>query len=47
MNRQLAHYAHHVGQLVLIGKMRKGTEWISLSISKGDSKLFNDKKFKQ
>lgn len=47
MNRQLAHYAHHVGQLVLIGKMRKGTEWRSLSIAKGDSQLFNDKKFQQ
>lgn len=47
MNRQLAHYAHHVGQLVLIGKMRKGANWISLSIPKGDSQLFNDIKFQQ
>ncbi|MFT5738141.1 MAG: hypothetical protein ACI9SG_002493 [Maribacter sp.] len=46
VNRQLAHYASHVGQLVLIGKMRKGTKWVSLSIPKGDTKRFNHRKFK-
>ncbi len=45
VNRQLAHYASHVGQIVLLGKMQKGSEWKSLSIPKGESKAFNAKKF--
>ena len=32
INRQIAHYAYHVGQIVLIAKMLKGKEWITLSI---------------
>jgi len=46
VNRQLAHYANHVGQIILIGKMLKGNEWVSLSIEKGKSEDFNLKKFK-
>ena len=45
MNRQLAHYCGHVGQIVLLGKMIKGHEWISLSIPKGGSEAFNKKMF--
>lgn len=45
VNRQLAHYANHVGQIVYIGKMIKGKEWVSLSIPKGGSAAFNQKKF--
>lgn len=45
INRQLAHYANHVGQIVLIGKMRKGKEWLPLSIPKGGSISFNKEKF--
>lgn len=44
VNRQLAHYANHVGQIVYIGKMIRGKEWVSLSIPKGDSTAFNQKK---
>ncbi len=47
INRQLAHYAYHVGQIVLIGQMRRGKNWQSLSIPKGDSKIYNEKKFSQ
>jgi len=47
INRQLAHYAYHVGQIVLIGKMLQGNEWTSLSIPKGNSKQFNATKFAQ
>jgi len=47
INRQLAHYAYHVGQIVLIGQMRRGKDWQSLSIPKGDSKIYNQKKFAQ
>jgi hypothetical protein len=32
--RQLAHYAYHVGQIVMIGKMLKDKHWQSLSIPK-------------
>jgi hypothetical protein len=45
VNRQLAHYANHVGQIVFIGKMIKGNVWISLSIPKGKSADFNANKF--
>lgn len=45
INRQLAHYPYHVGQIVFIGKMLIGEEWISLSIPKGESTLFNENKF--
>ena len=40
--RQLAHYPYHVGQIVYIGKLRKGEDWQSLSISKGESNHFNE-----
>lgn len=45
VNRQLAHYAGHVGQIVLLGKMCKGKDWVPLSIPKGGSRAFNDNKF--
>lgn len=45
VNRQLAHYANHVGQIVFIGKMVKGNDWTSLSIPKGASEAFNKKMF--
>lgn len=45
VNRQLAHYAYHTGQIVLMGKMIKGVDWQSLSIPKGGSKAFNEKVF--
>ena len=41
INRQLAHYPHHVGQIVYIGKMLRGEAWQSLSIPKGASQSFN------
>ena len=34
INRQIAHYAYHVGQIVLIAKIIKGIEWQTLSIPK-------------
>nr|WP_299172131.1 DUF1572 family protein [uncultured Allomuricauda sp.] len=45
VNRQLAHYASHVGQIVFVGRMIKGSDWVSLSIPKGGSKDFNKKMF--
>jgi len=45
INRQLAHYAYHIGQIVLIAKMIKKSAWQSLSIPKGKSQEFNQEKF--
>ena len=45
INRQLAHYPHHIGQILFIGKMVCGDKWKSLSIPKGKSKEFNAVKF--
>jgi hypothetical protein len=46
INRQLAHYAYHVGQIVLLAKIY-ATEWKTLSIAKGDSKNYNNDKFQK
>lgn len=35
--RQLAHYPYHVGQIVYLGRLYKGSNWKSLSIPKGGS----------
>ena len=45
INRQLAHYAYHIGQIVFLGNLLKGNDWQSLSIPKGDSKNYNNKQF--
>jgi hypothetical protein len=42
INRQLAHYPYHVGQIVYVARMIKGAEWKNLSIPKGHSQAFND-----
>lgn len=47
INRQLAHYAYHVGQIVFIGKMVSGNNWTSLSIPKGKSNAYNAERFTQ
>ena len=43
LNRQLAHYPYHVGQIVYIGRMIKKEKWKTLSIAKGKSDEFNSK----
>ena len=43
INRQLAHYPHHVGQIVYIGKMIRNKDWKPLSIARGESGQFNQK----
>jgi hypothetical protein len=45
INRQLAHYPYHIGQIVFLGKMLSGDKWSSLSIPKGDSQTYNANKF--
>ena len=47
INRQLAHYSYHVGQMVFLAKQIKGKEWQSLSIPRGQSQAFNQEKFSQ
>jgi hypothetical protein len=41
INRQVAHYAYHVGQILFLGKHWKGAAWKSLSIPRGQSRQFN------
>jgi hypothetical protein len=41
INRQMAHYCSHVGQIIYIGRLIKGEAWQSLSIPKGASQQFN------
>lgn len=45
INRQLAHYPYHIGQIVFIGKMAANNNWNSLSIPKGNSNIYNSDKF--
>jgi hypothetical protein len=40
LDRQLVHYAQHVGQIVLLAKLWAGPAWRTLSIPKGESKRF-------
>ena len=40
INRQLAHYAHHIGQIVFLAKHFRASEWQSLSIPRGQSETF-------
>jgi hypothetical protein len=47
INRQLAHYPYHIGQIVFIGKLCCNASWQSLSIPKGNSNEYNQIKFAQ
>ena len=43
INRQLAHYPHHVGQIVLLAKHFGCDHWQSLSVARNKSAEFNRK----
>lgn len=43
INRQLAHYAYHVGQIVYVAKHFAGANWKSLTIPKGKSEEFTSR----
>jgi hypothetical protein len=45
INRQLAHYPYHVGQIVFIARLVAGEAWQSLSIPRGNSAAYNEEKF--
>lgn len=40
INRQIAHYAHHIGQIVFLCKHFRSTEWKTLSVPRGKSQTF-------
>jgi hypothetical protein len=43
VNRQIAHYAYHCGQIVFLAKHFKASEWKSLSVPRNRSAEFNRK----
>ena len=43
VNRQLAHYPHHVGQIVLLAKHFGSDHWQSLSVPRNRSAEFNQR----
>lgn len=45
INRQLAHYSYHIGQITYIGTLIKNEDWHSLSVPKGGSNAYNNNKF--
>lgn len=47
IERQMAHYAYHVGQIVYIGKQLKDENWETLSIPKGKSDDYLQQKLKK
>jgi Protein of unknown function (DUF1572) len=44
INRQIAHYAQHTGQIVFLAKHFRSSEWKTLSVPRGESKDFNAQK---
>lgn len=42
INRQLAHYPYHIGQIVYLARMIRKDEWKNLSIPKGGSAAYNN-----
>ncbi|MNK32242.1 hypothetical protein D3C87_506990 [compost metagenome] len=45
INRQLAHYPYHVGQIIYAAKLLKHGSWLSLSVPRNSSKSYNAEKF--
>jgi hypothetical protein len=41
INRQIAHYAYHCGQIVFLAKHLKGNSWKTLSVPRNKSAEFN------
>jgi len=47
IERQMAHYSQHVGQIVYIAKQVKGSQWQTISIPKGQSQSFTESMLKK
>lgn len=45
INRQIAHYSYHSGQIVFMAKMLQANQWESLSIPRNKSDEYNAGKF--
>jgi hypothetical protein len=45
INRQIAHYSYHVGQIVYASKLHSSNNWVSLSIPRNKSEEYNSGKF--
>ena len=43
INRQIAHYAMHIGQIIFLAKHLQASNWQSLSVPRGQSAAFNEK----
>src|SRR5438046_3002223 len=43
INRQIAHYAYHCGQIVFLAKHFKASDWKSLTVPRNQSAQFNEK----
>jgi len=43
INRQIAHYAYHVGQIVYLAKHFSHGQWRSLSVPRGKSADYNNR----
>ena len=44
INRQIAHYAHHSGQILFLAKHLRSTDWKTLSVPRGKSEEYNKAK---
>jgi hypothetical protein len=42
INRQVSHYAQHVGQIIFLAKHLRSCDWQTLSIARGQSVKFNE-----
>lgn len=47
IQRQVGHYAYHVGQMTFLAKLIVGSDWVSLSVPRNKSTEFNAEKFAQ
>jgi hypothetical protein len=43
INRQVAHYAYHVGQIIFLAKHLSSKQWKALTVPRGKSEEFNKK----
>ena len=43
INRQVAHYSMHLGQIILLAKHYSGAQWQTLSVPRNKSAEFNRK----
>jgi len=43
LNRQIAHYAYHVGQIVMLAKAHSHQQWQALTVARNRSGDFNQR----